>query len=212
MQGNRVTGVDFVDKDGGRGHASAATVVNAAGTRAAEVLRWSGLELAVEPRKRTVFVIDAPNARHPDAPLLIDRGFYLRPEHGHWITATVPDSDGPCDPTDFEPDLHHLFEEVIWEQLYARAPASTRSRWCGTGWAITPITCWTRTRSLARIRQCRTFSYATDSPATDCSRRPAVGRGLAEHILTGRWQSLDLSDLSVARMIDGKPFREQAIV
>ena len=36
-----------------------------------------GEELPVEPRKRTVFVIDAPNARHPEAPLLIDPGSYL---------------------------------------------------------------------------------------------------------------------------------------
>jgi FAD-dependent oxidoreductase domain-containing protein 1 len=50
--------------------------------------------------------------------LLIDAGFYLRPEHGqHWITATVPQDDSACDPNDFEPDLH-LFEDVIWEQLY----------------------------------------------------------------------------------------------
>jgi glycine/D-amino acid oxidase-like deaminating enzyme len=41
---------------------------------------------------------------------------------------------------------------------------------------------------------------------------PAVGRGLAEHILTGGWQSLDLSDLSVARMVENRPFRELAVV
>ncbi|MEY3308526.1 MAG: hypothetical protein RLZZ413_2564, partial [Pseudomonadota bacterium] len=78
----------------------------------------AGLDLPVEPRKRTVFVIDAPNARHPDGPLLVDQGFYLRPEDRHWITATVPDTDGPCDAKDFDPDLH-LFDEVIWPQLYA---------------------------------------------------------------------------------------------
>jgi FAD-dependent oxidoreductase domain-containing protein 1 len=41
---------------------------------------------------------------------------------------------------------------------------------------------------------------------------PAVGRGLAEHILTGGWQSLDLSDLSIDRVLKGQPFREAAIV
>jgi hypothetical protein len=39
-----------------------------------------------------------------------------------------------------------------------------------------------------------------------------VGRGLAEHILTGSWQTLDLSDLSVARMLEGRPFAEAAVV
>lgn len=41
---------------------------------------------------------------------------------------------------------------------------------------------------------------------------PAIGRGIAEHILTGGWQSLDLSDLSIDRVLKGKPFMELAIV
>jgi len=104
------------------GRVEAAAFVNAAGTRASELLGSLGEAYPVEPRKRTVFVIDAPNARHPEAPLMIDfQGYYLRPEHDQWITATVPTSDGPCDVDDFEPD-HAQFEDLIWPALYARAP------------------------------------------------------------------------------------------
>jgi glycine/D-amino acid oxidase-like deaminating enzyme len=41
---------------------------------------------------------------------------------------------------------------------------------------------------------------------------PAIGRGVAEHLLTGGWQSLDLSDLSIDRVISGKPFSEKQVV
>ena len=41
---------------------------------------------------------------------------------------------------------------------------------------------------------------------------PAIGRGLAEHILHGGWQSLDLSDLSIERVLRGAPFLEKAVV
>ena len=41
---------------------------------------------------------------------------------------------------------------------------------------------------------------------------PAIGRGIAEHLLTGGWQSLDLSDLSIDRVIAGKPFAEKHVV
>ena len=41
---------------------------------------------------------------------------------------------------------------------------------------------------------------------------PAVGRGIAEQILHGGWQSLDLGDLSVARVLRGEPLREAAVV
>jgi FAD-dependent oxidoreductase domain-containing protein 1 len=211
VQSGRITGVEIEQKDGGRALVTCNTVVNAAGTRAADVLRWAGLDLAVEPRKRTVFVIDAPNARHPDAPLLVDAGFYLRPEHQHWITATVPQDDGPCDPNDFEPDLH-LFEDVIWEQLYARAPGFD---------AVKVVRHWVGHYAYNTLDQNAILGPHPDLPnlflcngfsGHGLQQAPAVGRGLAEHILTGGWQSLDLSDLCVDRMLTGTAFREQAIV
>lgn len=193
------------------GQLSCGAVVNAAGTRAAEVMAMTGLSLPVEPRKRTVFVIDAPNARHPDGPLLIDRGFYLRPERTHWITATVPADDGPCDADDFEPDLQ-LFEDVIWAQLYARCPGFD---------AVKVLRHWVGHYDYNRLDQnailgphpalpnlylCNGFS------GHGLQQSPGVGRGLAEHVLTGAWQSLDLSDLGVERILAGRPMPERAVV
>jgi glycine/D-amino acid oxidase-like deaminating enzyme len=207
MAGGRVAGV--VTARGGEIACDAA--VNAAGTRASVVTGWAGLDLAVEPRKRTVFVIDAPNARHPDAPLLVDAGFYLRPEHGQWITATVPQDDSACAPDDFEPDLH-LFDEVIWEQLYARAPGFD---------AVKVVRHWVGHYAYNTLDQNAILGPHPAVPnlylmngfsGHGLQQAPAVGRGVAEHVLTGGWQSLDLSDLGVARMVEGRPFRERAVV
>ncbi len=41
---------------------------------------------------------------------------------------------------------------------------------------------------------------------------PAAGRGIAEHVLSGSWQSIDLSELSFDRVLAGKPIPERAIV
>ena len=41
---------------------------------------------------------------------------------------------------------------------------------------------------------------------------PAMGRGIAEHVLHGGWQSLDLTDLSVERILEGRPLLERAVV
>ena len=203
----RVTGVTL----GQGGAVACGAAVNAGGTRAAVIARMAGLDLPVEPRKRTVFVIDAPNARHPDAPLLVDTGFYLRPEQGHWITATVPSEDGPCAVDDFEPDLH-LFEDVIWEQLYNRAPGFD---------AVKVVRHWVGHYAYNTLDQNAILGPHPDVPnlffmngfsGHGLQQSPAVGRGLAEHILTGGWQSLDLSDLSIDRVLAGKPFREAAIV
>lgn len=214
---DRVTGLTL---DGGRvtdvllekaGPVACGAAVNAAGTRAAVICRMAGLDLPVEPRKRTVFVIDAPNARHPDAPLLVDQGFYLRPEDRHWITATVPDADGPCDANDFDPDLH-LFDEVIWPQLYTRAPGFD---------AVKVVRHWVGHYAYNRLDQNAILGPHPEVPnlhlingfsGHGLQQSPAVGRGVAEQILTKAWQSLDLSDLSVARILSGTPFRERAVV
>jgi len=207
VQAGRVRGVDLAKG----GMLPCDVAVNAAGTRAADVMAMAGLSLQVEPRKRTVFVIDAPNARHADAPLLVDAGFYLRPEQGHWITATVPQDDGACAPDDFEPDLH-LFEDVIWEQLYARAPGFD---------AVKVVRHWVGHYAYNTLDQNAVLGPHPALPnlylmngfsGHGLQQSPAVGRGLAEHILTGAWQSINLSDLSVDRMVAGRPLREQAVV
>lgn len=207
MQGSTVTGVHLAKG----GLVPCAAAVNAAGTRAAVVARWAGLDVPVEPRKRTVFVIDAPNARHPDAPLLVDTGFYLRPEQGHWITATVPQDDGPCAADDFEPDLN-LFEEVIWEQLWHRAPGFDAVKvvrhWVGH-YAYNTLD---QNAILGPLPAVPNLYFMNGFSGHGLQQSPAVGRGLAEHILHGGWQSLDLSDLSVERVLTGAAFREIAIV
>lgn len=207
MTGGRVTGV-VLEK---AGPVACGQAVNAAGTRAGDVMRMAGLDIAVEPRKRTVFVIDAPNARHPQAPLLVDQGFYLRPEQGQWITATVPQDDGPCAADDFEPDLH-LFEEVIWEQLYHRAPGFDAVKvvrhWVGH-YAFNTLD---QNAILGPHPQVPNLYLCNGFSGHGLQQSPAVGRGIAEHILTGGWQTIDLSDLGVGRMLAGQPFPERAIV
>jgi len=190
----------------------AAEVVLCAGTAAAGLLRLVGEDWPVEPRKRTVFLIDAPNARHPGAPLMIDfQGYYLRPDHDHWITATVPLDDGPCDPMDFEPD-HAQFEDAIWPALYARAPGFD---------AVKVLRMWVGHYDYNRLDQnailgrhpgWRNLLVASGFSGHGLQQAPAVGRGLAEIIVHGGWRSLDLSPLGVERVLEGRPFAERGIV
>lgn len=203
----RVTGVELASG----AVIGCGAVINAAGTRGAVIARMAGLDLPVEPRKRTVFVINAPNARHPDAPLMVDAGFYLRPERQHWITATVPNDDGPCDANDFEPDLH-LFEDVIWEQLYARAPGFD---------AVKVVRHWVghydyntldQNALLGSHPHIPNFYFMNGFSGHGLQQSPAVGRGTAEYVLQGGWRTIDLSDLSVGRVLTGRAFAEQAII
>jgi FAD-dependent oxidoreductase domain-containing protein 1 len=207
VAGGRVQGVTL-EKGGAL---ACGALINAAGTGATAIMQLAGLPHPVEPRKRTVFVIDAPNARHPEAPLLIDHGFYLRPEGPHWITATVPADDHACDTNDFDPDLD-LFEQVIWEQLYHRAPGFD---------AVKVIRHWVGHYDYNTLDQNAIVGPHPELPnlylmsgfsGHGLQQSPALGRGIAEHILHGGWQTLDLSDLGVERVLAGRAFRERAVV
>ncbi|GAA0292750.1 NAD(P)/FAD-dependent oxidoreductase [Rhodovulum strictum] len=191
---------------------TAGAVVNAAGPRAAELMRMAHEDMPVEPRKRTVFVIDAPEVHAPRAPLMVDHlGYYLRPEGAHWITATVPDTDGPADPDDFEPDWH-LFEDVIWERLYRRCPGFA---------AVKVLRAWAGHYAFNRFDQ---NAIIGRWPGLDnlfvmngfsghgLQQAPAVGRGIAELILHGGYRSLDLSDLAPERLFANRPVLEKAVV
>jgi glycine/D-amino acid oxidase-like deaminating enzyme len=207
-EGGRISAVDMGSgRRLGCGHA-----VNACGTTAAALLRSLDEDLPVEPRKRTVFVIDAPNARAAHAPLLVDHtGFYLRPEGAHWITATVPERDGPADPDDFEPDLQQ-FEDLVWPRLYARAPGFD---------AVKVIRAWAGHYAFNRFDQ---NAILGRWPGTEnlylmngfsghgLQQAPAVGRGIAELILHGGYRTLDLTPLGPERIVSGVPFLERAIV
>jgi glycine/D-amino acid oxidase-like deaminating enzyme len=207
-EGGRITGVTL--KSGGT--VGAGQVLCAAGTGATAICAMAGADLPVEPRKRTVFVIDAPNARHPDAPLIIDHsGIYLRPEHGQWITATVPDEDGPCAEDDWEPD-HAQFENLIWERLYARAEGFD---------AVKVTRFWAGHYDYNRLDQnaviglwpgLENFYIAGGFSGHGLQQSPAVGRGLSELMLTGAYATIDLAPLSPQRILENRPFLERAIV
>lgn len=207
-EGGRITGVTLA----AGGMISAGQVLCAAGTGSTAIAAMAGIDLPVEPRKRTVFVIDAPNARHPEAPLIIDHsGIYLRPEHGQWITATVPDQDGPCALDDWEPD-HRQFEDLIWERLYARAEGFD---------AVKVQRFWVGHYDYNRLDQnaiiglwpgYENFFIAAGFSGHGLQQAPAVGRGLSELMLTGAYRTIDLGPLSPARILTSTPFLERAIV
>lgn len=175
-------------------------VVNAAGTAAADLLCGLDDDFPVEPRKRTVFFVRAAGFSDPDAPLLVDpSGFYLRPEHDGWICAIVPKDDAAADPGDFEPD-HEAFERDIWPLLYGR---SRRFE------AVKVIRAWAGHYAYNTLDQNAFIGAHPDWPnlwlmngfsGHGLQQAPAAGRAIAELILHGAFQTLDLTPLSPARL------------
>ena len=207
--GDRVTGVTLGDGT----QITAGTVVNAAGPNAGKVSAMAGIDLPVEPRKRSVFVFEA-RERYADMPLIVDpSGVYVRPEGSVYITggAEPEDTDRAADPADFEPDWG-LFEETIWPVLATRIPAFE---------AIKPTRAWAghydyntldQNAVIGRYPDVSNFIFANGFSGHGLQQAPAVGRAVAELVVHGGYRTIDCSVFGYERIAAGRPYRELNVI
>jgi len=190
-----------------------ANLVNAAGPNARRVAEMAGLSIPVEARKRFVYVIDCREKETiTNCPLLVDpSGVYVRPEGDYFITGVSPMAEN--DPECFDLDIEYdLFEEVVWPSLAERIPAFA---------AIKVINAWAGHYAYNTLDQNAVVGASPDIPnfyfangfsGHGLQQSPAVGRGLAELITSGKFTTLDLSELAYERIPANKPFREANII
>lgn len=208
-KGDRIVSVTLAE--GGR--IETGRVINAAGPNAGKVAAMAGLDLPVEPRKRTVFVFEARD-RFEDMPLLVDpSGVYVRPEGSVYLTGGAESEEGEeaADPADFEPRWD-LFEEVIWPTLATRIPAFE---------AIKMTRAWAGHYDYNRLDQnavigphpqVRNFIFANGFSGHGLQQAPAVGKALAEYIVHGGYRTIDCSAFGYERVAEGRPFRELNVI
>lgn len=215
---NAVTGLDIAD---GRvagvrlqtGETIACGVlVNAAGPRAQQVAAMAGLSIPVAPFKRYSFVFASGTPIPGRMPNVIDlSGTFVRPEGPLFLTGNTPLDDGPADYDDF--DLRHdEFEERIWPALFHRVPAFD---------ALRVQTAWTGHYEYNMLDhngivgfhpRIRNFMFANGFSGHGLQQSPAVGRGVAELIVDGGFQTLDLSPFRYERIPENRPFMEEAVI
>lgn len=213
--GDRVTGVTL--KSGASVQAGA--LVNASGPRAALTARMAGLDVPVEPRKRTIFVFDC--ARTPEGsatvnggrlPLMIDpSGVFCRPEGRFFLSGAPPLEDPAVDWDDFEPRWTE-FEDQVWPTLAERAPAfeaiKVVNQWAGHY----DFNSLDHNLIVGRHPQVTNFIFANGFSGHGLQQGPAAGRGVAELLIYGAYRSLDLSEVGYERILEGRPFLEKAVI
>ncbi|PVY58077.1 MULTISPECIES: FAD-binding oxidoreductase [unclassified Simplicispira] len=195
--------------DGQRLECSA--VVNAAGAWARPVAQWLGIDLPVFAKRRTVFHFSCPEAL-PHCPLLIDpSGIWLRPEGAGFIAGYAPAEDADPDDAPLDPD-HAAFENHVWPQLAARIPAFEALRLHSSWAGYYEMNAFDHNAILGLHPACDNLYFANGFSGHGLQQCPAVGRGLAELILTGRWQTLDLEPLAFQRLLDNRPLLERNVI
>jgi FAD-dependent oxidoreductase domain-containing protein 1 len=184
-------------------------VVNAAGPWARRIAALAGVDLPVFARRRTVYVISCPTAMK-SFPLLIDpTGFWIRPEGAKFIAGSSPIDD--LDDQPLQPD-YGAFEERLWPALAHRVPAFETARleraWAG----YFEMNTFDHNAILGPHPRLANFLFMNGFSGHGMQQSPVIGRAMAELILHGRFQSLDLSELSFARIAENRPLREVNVI
>ena len=186
-------------------------IVNAAGPRAAEVARMAGLRSASSRGSGSMYHVDSP--ARVASPLTIDpSGVYFRPEGPAYIAGFSP-RDGEPDPATFDLRVEHRpFEDRVWPALAHRVPGFEQLRLLDAWAGHYEVHTLDHNAVIGPHPVVRNFLFANGFSGHGLQQAPAVGRGLAEWIATGCYETLDLAPLGYDRILRNEPIVERSVI
>ncbi|MCK9550206.1 FAD-binding oxidoreductase [Aquamicrobium sp.] len=187
-------------------------VVNSAGARGPEIARKAGLEIPVEPRRRSIFIFSCHTPIEGRMPNVIDpSGVFCRPEGAFFLSGGVPDPDLAVSPDDFEVG-HSEYEDQVWPNMAHRIPQfeaiKLQNYWAGHY----DYNTLDQNAIVGPHDEVRNFYFANGFSGHGLQQAPAVGRGLAELATYGAFRTLDLTPLGYERIRNNRPFYERAVI
>jgi len=188
----------------------AETFINAAGCWAASIAKLAGMDLPVNPMRRFEHYVELGDLL-PPMPLIKDpERLVIRPEGKGYAVGLV---DGR-EPRGFNYELDPAwFERVVWPALASRIPAFEKLK-LKREWAGLYDECELDGNMIlgnwpGRLEN---FYVACGFSGHGLMHAPAVGRALAELIVKGRYETLDLARMRYQRVLDNKPYGETGIL
>lgn len=188
-------------------------LVNATGPNAGILTRMARIRLPVEPRKRSLFMVHGESAP-AEMPVLVNpNGVFLRPEGPFHLCGVAPEKsdDRRCGPSDFEPD-QDLFEQIIRPTLEARLPDVKAFKIIRSWAGHYDFNSFDQIAVLGPHTRLANFYFANGFSGIGLQQGPAAGRAVAELILHGAYQTLDLSRLGFERIVEKQPLTEENLI
>ena len=185
-------------------------VVNAAGCWAPSIAKLAGMDLPVNPMRRFEHYVELAEPL-PAMPLIKDPDrLVIRPEGKGYAVGLVNSRE----PRGFNFDLDpRWFEDVVWPACAGRVPAFEKLK-LRREWAGLYDECELDGNMILGNWPGRldNFYVACGFSGHGLMHAPAVGRALAELIVAGRFETLDLARLGYQRVLDHAPYPEIGIV
>ena len=187
----------------------AASFVNAAGAWAAQLCDMVGMPLPVTPMRRFehYFTAGGPIER---LPYVKDTERLAFRSEGAGFSGGLVDGN---EPRGFNFDVDHgYFERVVWPAVAHRFPVFQAAK-CHRTWSGLYEQCELDGNPIIGNWRGRldNFYVAGGFSGHGMMHAPAAGRGVAELIVRGGFQSIDLARFGYARVEKGEPYPEEGI-
>ena len=187
-------------------------IVNASGPRANATARMAELDVPIEPRRRFTFVFDAAEQLPGPLPLTIDpAGVHMRSDGRYFVAGCAPDDDRAAGYDDFTLD-HEIWQDRIWPIIANRVPAFERVKVINSWVGHYAYNTLDQNAVIGPHPEVQNFIFANGFSGHGLQQSPAVGRGISELIIYGRYRNLDLSPLGYERITANRPLVERAII
>ena len=195
-----------------RGPVATHTVVNAAGAWAAQIAKFVGIDLPVEPLRRMLVPSEPFDDFPHSSPMVIDMssGFHFRPEGRGFLLAWNDPEETPGYKTDFDPSfiekiLMHAANRV---PAFENLPINPKRAWAGF-YEMTPD----HHCILGPVTAVPGFFLANGFSGHGVMHSPATGKILADLILQGKTDVVDdVCVLGFERFAKGKLLHETAVL
>lgn len=184
-------------------------VINCAGAWAAELSEKLGQPLPTIPLKRQIIQFDISQPLKQELPLTIDpSGVYFRHEGSSLISGY---SEKVKPGYDFK-WKRSFFEEQLWPVLANRVKNFEHAK-IESGWAgLYSYNTKDQNAIIGDHPELKGYYLACGFSGHGMQQAPAVGKGIAELIMHGRYMSLDLSPLRIDRFHHNELVIEGAVV
>lgn len=188
-------------------------LVNASGTRGAQVARMAGIEIPIEPRKRYTWVFTAEQPLEQVLPLTIDpSGVHVRQDgKASYMAGGHADHDPAVAFDDFEMD-HALWQDHIWPTIATRIPQfeaiKVQREWAGQY----DFNLLDQNAIVGPHIRVENFIFLNGFSGHGLQQSPAMGRASAEWLTYGAYRTLDMSPLGFGRIARNEPYLEKAII
>ena len=192
------------------GELEARVVVNAAGPWARRIAGLVGVDLPVEPVRRHILMSGPTDALPKTIPMTIDAdtGVLIRRE-GDRVLIAYSNPDEPAGfNLVFDPDFAERIAAPVEQRFPAVAEAGIdrRRSWAGL-YEVTPDH-----HSVLGPCAVPGFFLANGFSGHGVMHSPAAGRAIAELIVRGRSESVDVSPLSIERFSRGALIHERMVL